>query len=186
MDEHPKKRKDGDAVTLHTDSTINSHVGLNGLSNDTIEERILYFPSIKMGDLTVNDLYVTTASLSAGIGSALLKHVSLIIDAPKKCFVFLPHDGQQEIFVGNKETGSLSFCPSEAGDTLGVLKAIVRRGSIAYQKGIRTGDYLIEVDGTPITDICTYVQMEGKDKDTPMKFRSPDGTVKQATLKRTY
>lgn len=56
----------------------------------------------------------------------------------------------------------------------------------AYQKGIRTGDYLIEVNGMPITDPCTYIQMEGKDKETPMKFRSPDGSEKQVTVKRTY
>ena len=37
-----------------------------------------------------------------------------------------------------------------------------------------------------IKDPCTYMQMEGKDKETPMKFRSPDGTEKQVTVKRTY
>lgn len=80
------------------------------------------------------------------VGSAVLKHASLILDAPKKQFVFVPHNGQ-EITVSNSEAGSVSFIPSESGDTLGVLKAVIRKVSAAYQKGIRTGDYLIEVNG---------------------------------------
>ena len=126
--------------------------------------------------------YITCHSLV--IGSALLKYASLIIDAPKKRFVFLPHQGQQEITVGNKDVNSLSFIPTEKGDPNGVMTAIVREGSIAYQKGVRTGDYLLEVDGIPITDFCTFLRMEFDDKETPMKFRSPDGTEKQVTLKR--
>ena len=90
-----------------------------------------------------------TARQAMRVGSAVLKHASLIIDAAKKQFVFMPHNGQ-DITVGNSETGSASFIPSEAGDTLGVLKAVIRKGSIAYKKGIRTGDYLIEVNGISI------------------------------------
>ena len=118
------------------------------------------------------------------VGSAILKHVSLIIDAPRKQFVFVPHNGQ-EITVGNSEAGSVSFIPSEVGNTLGVLKAVVRKGSTAYQKGIRTGDYLIEVNGIPIKDICTYMLMERKDEEALFKFRSPDGIEKVVKLKRT-
>ena len=183
---YPKRQKDVDALTVQTDSTVNTHIGLHGVSNDTIEGRVLHFPSVKIGSLPVNDLYVSTACHSLGIGTALLRHTSMIIDASRKRLVFLPHDQQAGISVGNKETKSLSFVPAEAGDSLGVLKAIVRKGSTAYQKGIRTGDYLIEVNGIPIKDPCTYIQMEGRDKETPMKFRSPDGQEKQATMKRTY
>ncbi|MBQ6378496.1 MAG: hypothetical protein IJJ56_06845, partial [Prevotella sp.] len=104
--------------------------------------------------------------------------------AAKKQFVFMPHNGQ-DITVGNSETGSASFIPSEAGDTLGVLKAVIRKGSTAYQKGVRTGDYLIEVNGIPIKDICTYVLMERKDEESLFKFRSPDSIEKIVKLKRT-
>jgi len=65
------------------------------------------------------------------------------------------------------------------------MTAIVREGSTAYQKGVRTGDYLLEVDGIPITDFCTFLRMEFDSKETPMKFRSTNGTEKQVTLKRT-
>lgn len=186
MDRFPSKRKDVDALTVHKDSTINTHIGLHGFSNDTIEERVLHFPSVKIGSLPVNDLYISTACHSLGIGTALLTHTSMIIDAPRKRFVFLPHDRQTEFSVGNKEIRSLSFVPAEAGDSLGVLKAVVRKGSVAYQKGIRTGDYLIEVNGIPIKDPCTYIQMEGRFGETPMTLRSPDGTEKHVTMKRTY
>ena len=182
----PKKREDVDALTVHKDSTINTLIGLHGFSNDTIEERVLHFPSLKIGNLPVNDLYVSTACHSLGIGTALLRHTSMIIDASKKRFVFLPHDQETELSVGNREIRSLSFVPAEAGDSLGVLKAIVRKGSTAYQKGIRTGDYLIEVNGIPIEAPCTYIQMEGRFEETPMTLRSPDGTEKQVTVKRTY
>ena len=118
------------------------------------------------------------------VGSAVLKHVSLIIDAPRKQFVFVPHNNQ-DITVCNSESGSVSLIPSEAGDTLGVLKAVIRKGSTAYQKGIRTGDYLIEVNGISIGDICTFVLMERKDEESLFKFRSPDGIEKVVKLKRT-
>ncbi|MBQ8948424.1 MAG: hypothetical protein IJ059_01380, partial [Prevotella sp.] len=118
-------------------------------------------------------------------GSAVLKHASLIIDAPRKQFVFVPHD-QRDITVGNSEAGSVTFIPTEAGDTLGVLKAVVRKGSAAYQKGVRTGDYLMGVNGTPITDACTYMLMDRHDEEAQFKFRSPDGTEKSVRLKRTH
>ena len=180
----PKKRKLLDDLTIQTDTTINTSVGIYGLSTDTIVGRFLHFPAIKIDKLPVNDLYITTAHPTMRVGNAILKHVSLIIDAPRKQFVFVPHNGQ-EITVGNSEAGSVSFIPSEVGNTLGVLKAVVRKGSTAYQKGIRTGDYLIEVNGIPIKDICTYMLMERKDEEALFKFRSPDGIEKVVKLKRT-
>ena len=181
---NPKKRKLLDDLTLQTDTTINTSVGLYGLSTDTLVGRLLHFTKIKIDKLPVNDLYITTAHPTMRVGSAVLKHASLIIDAPKKQFVFMPHNGQ-DITVGNSETGSASFIPSEAGDTLGVLKAVIRKGSIAYKKGIRTGDYLIEVNGISIKDICTYMLMERKDEEALFKFRSPKGIDKIVRLKRT-
>ena len=97
----------------------------------------------------------------------------------------MPHN-QQDITVGNSEAGSVTFIPTEAGDTLGVLKAVVRKGSVAYRKGVRTGDYLMEVNGTPITDVCTYMLMDRYDEEAQFKFRSPNGTEKTVRLKRTH
>ena len=171
-------------LTLQTDTTIKASAGIYGLSTDTIVGRFLHFQTIKIGELPINDLYATTAFRTMRIGSALLKHASLIIDAPRKRFVFLPHN-QQGIRVVNSEAGSISLIPSEPGDTLGVLKAVVRKGSTAYQKGIRTGDYLREVNGIPINDLCTFMLMERKDEEAQLKFHSPDGIEKTVRLKRT-
>ena len=179
-----KKRKVLDDLTLQTDTTIKATAGIYGLTTDTLVGRFLHFPTIKIGDLAVNDLYATTAYRTMNIGSALLKHASLIIDAHRKRFVFLPHN-KQEINIGNSEAGSISLIPSEAGDTLGVLKAVVRKGSTAYQKGIRTGDYLREADGIPINDLCTFMLMERKDEEALFKFHSPDGIEKTVKLRRT-
>ena len=179
-----KKRKILDDLTIQTDTTIKASAGIYGLSTDTLVGRFLHFPTIEIGELPVNDLYVTTAYRTMRIGSALLKHSSLIIDAPRKQFVFLPHS-KQGIRVGNSEVGSISLIPSEPDDTLGVLKAVVRKGSTAYKKGIRTGDYLREVNGIPINDLCTYMLMERKDEEVLFKFHSPDGIEKTVRLKRT-
>ena len=181
---NPKKRKLLDDLTIQTDTTINTGVGIYGLSTDTVVGRFLHFSTIKIDKLPVNDLYITTAHPTMRVGSAVLKHASLIIDAPRKQFVFVPHNGQ-DITVGNSEAGSVSLIPSEVGDTLGVLKAVIRKESTAYQKGIRTGDYLVEVNGIPIKDICTYMLMERKDEESLFKFRSPDGIEKVVKLKRT-
>ena len=179
-----KKRKILDDLTIQADSTINTNVGIYGWSTDTIAGRLLHFPTIKIDQLPVNDLYITTARRTMRLGSALLKHASLIIDAQRKKFVFVPHS-RQTITVGNSEVGSASFIPSELGDTLGVLKAVVRKGSAAYKKGVRTGDYLMEVNGIPIKNICTYILMERKDEEALFKFRNPNGMEKIVRLKRT-
>ena len=182
-----KKRKVLNDMTIQTDTTIKASVSIYGLSTDTLVGRLLHFPTIEIGELPVNDLYVTTAYRTMRIGSALLKHSSLIIDAPRKRFVFLPHN-QQEIRVGNSEAGSISFIPSEPGDTLGVLKAVVRKCSAAYEKGIRTGDYLIEAEGIPIDNLCTFTAIRSRKKpgeEIHLVFRSPDGTEKQVVIART-
>ena len=171
-------------MTIQTDTTINTSIGIYGFSTDTIAGRLLHFPSIKIDQLPVNDLYITTARRTMILGSALLKHASLIIDAQRKKFVFVPHS-RQTITVGNSEVGSASFIPSEPGDTLGVLKAVVRKGSAAYKKGVRTGDYLIAVNGIPIKDLCTYILMERKDEEVLFKFLTPNGMEKTVRLKRT-
>jgi hypothetical protein len=182
-----KKRKVLNDLTIQTDTTIKASASIYGLSTDTLVGRLLHFPTIEIGELPVNDLYVTTAYRTMRIGSALLKHSSLIIDAPRKRFVFLPHN-QQEIRVGNSEAGSISFIPSEPGDTLGVLKAVVRKCSAAYEKGIRTGDYLIEAEGIPIDNLCTFTAIRSKKKpgeEIHFVFRSPDGTEKRVVIART-
>jgi len=107
----------------------------------------------------------------------LLEHVSLIIDAPKKSFYFLPHDGNPEITVANRGRG-LNLVPAEEGDTLGAVKAIVRKGTKAYEKGLRNGDYLISVDGTPIPDLCTYMLLVRHGATKRFVFRSPEGETK--------
>ena len=180
----PKMAKEAENLTCSVDTMMGTHFGLYGFKGDTLLARTLHFPEVQVGGLTFKDLYACTNSRTLCLGSALLKRSSVIIDAPRKRFVFLPHHGESTIAVENPNVGSLSFVPSEPGDTLGALRAVVRKGSPAYEQGIRTGDYLLEVDGTPIPDICTYRQLGKKDKEVPMKFRSPDGKVKTACLTR--
>lgn len=178
----PKISKVLDNLTIQTDTTIRASVGIYGLDIDTLVGRFLHFPTIKIGKLPVNDLYVTTTHKTSRIGSAILKHMSLIIDASRQQFVFQPHD-KQNITVSNSEIGSISLIPTEADDTLGVLKAFVRKGSDVYRQGVRTGDYLIEINGTPISDLCSYLLMEHKHEETSLKFRSKNGIVKLITLR---
>jgi C-terminal processing protease CtpA/Prc len=64
-------------------------------------------------------------------------------------------------------------------------KPLSARGSAAYKKGVRAGDYLIAVNGIPIKDICTYILMERKDEEALFKFRTPNGVEKAVRLKRT-
>lgn len=179
----PKKRKMLGDMTIQTDSVVKAAVGLYGMSVDTLVGRLLHFESIKIGKLPVNDLYVSTACKGMRLGSAVLKHASLIIDTPRKRFVFVPHK-VQDITVGNRETESISLIPAEKGDTLKLLKTFVRKGSKAYQEGIRTGDYLIEANGIPIKDLCSYMLMDWNPEENTFKFRSPDGKEKQISLKR--
>jgi hypothetical protein len=64
-------------------------------------------------------------------------------------------------------------------DTLGEVKAVVRKGSEAYQKGIRTGDYLISFNGIPITDYCTFLNLDTEVEVKRYVYRSPKGEIKE-------
>ena len=178
-----KEKKWLDKQTILSDTTINTRISVTGTLTDTLVGRFIHFPQIHIGDLPVNDLYTKTTVHNLSIGSGLLEQTSLIIDAHCKRLVFLPHN-QQGITVGNNDA-YIEFIHAEAGDSLGCCKAVVFKGSDAYQKGIRTGDYLLEINGTPITDVCSVVSFRTSNlHEALFKFRSPDGTLKEARLKR--
>lgn len=173
-----KMRQTIDGLTVQMDTTVIAQSGLFGRSSDTVLYRTLHIPEVELGGLTLKDVWMPTNSHSIKVGSALLKRNSLIIDSHKKRLILLPHDGNLKQVVGNKGDG-LSLISADEGDTLGAVKVVVHKGSEAYQKGIRTGDYLVTANGTPITDLCTYVTLSNKEKVTSLVFRAPDGTEKK-------
>ena len=173
-----KMQQSIDGLTVQRDTTVVAQSGLFGRSTDTITYRTLRIPAVRLDDLTLKDVWMPTDSHSLKTGAALLKRNSLIIDAQKKRLVLLPHDGNLEQVVKNEGDG-LSLISADENDALGAIKTIVRKDSKAYRKGIRTGDYLISVNGTPITDICTYVSLSYKEKVTNLVFRTPEGIEKE-------
>lgn len=177
----PKIKQQLDAMTVNRDTTFMTAAGLFGQSNETIVGGEIVVPEITIGDLVFKNVCVKTTSPKRLIGSAVLEHTSLIIDSPKKSFVFLPHDGNHEITVNNKDkiTG-MNFKPAADDDTLGAVKIVVRKGTEAYKKGLRTGDYLISVDGNPISCLCDYVLKKHQGKTEHFVFRSPEGEIKEA------
>lgn len=174
----PKMKRSIDELTVQIDTTIATQAGLFGRLKDTVIDRRLLVPELNVGGITLKDMYINTGKRSLKMGSALLEHASLIIDAPKRRFVFLPHDDTLELVVNNEGNG-LSFIPAEEGDTLGAVKAVVRKGSKAYREGIRTGDYLVSVNGIRVTGYCTYALMGYHDKITHRVLRSAEGEEKE-------
>lgn len=81
-----KKRETIEGATLLSDTTLNVNIGLSGANADTLVERIVHLPTVQMGSLTIKDAYASSANTSCRVGSALLKHASLIIDSAKKRF----------------------------------------------------------------------------------------------------
>jgi len=174
----PKIKQQLDAMTVNVDTTVMTYASLFGASYDTVVNGELCFPEIEVGDIILKDVWVKTATHNRAIGSSFLKHVSLIIDAPKKSFYFLPNDGNPEILVNNKPSG-LDLVPTGEGDPLGAMKALVRKGTKAYEKGIRTGDYLVSVNGTPITCQCDYMLLMHQERMKHCVFRTPEGEIKE-------
>ena len=167
-----------DRLTVQRDTTVVAQSGFFGRSSDTVTYRTLHIPIVKLDDLTLKDVWMSTDSHSLKSGSAMLKHNSLIIDAQKKRLVLLPHNGNLEQTVKNEGDGA-SFITASDGDNLGAVQAVVRKGSKAYRKGIRTGDYLVSANGIPIPDICTYVSLLYKEKVTRMVLRTPENEIKE-------
>ena len=174
----PKIKQQIDAMTVNVDTTVMTYAGLFGASYDTVINGELCIPEITVGDIILKNVWVTTATHNRAVGSSILEHVSLIIDAPKKSFYFLPNDGNPEILVNNRSRG-LDWVPVEEGDTLGAMKLIVRKGTEAYEKGLRTGDYLVSANGVPISCQCDYMLLTRQEKVKRCVFRSPEGEVKE-------
>ncbi|MBP5497627.1 MAG: hypothetical protein J6X98_10735 [Bacteroidales bacterium] len=81
--------------------------------------------------------------------------------------------------IGNEDKNGLRFILADKSDTLGVLKAVVRKDGEAYRKGIRSGDYLVSVNGVPITEYCIYLNLVTEAKEQHCVFRTPEGTIKE-------
>ncbi len=92
------------------------------------------------------------------------------------------HDGGDTLKAGNRSTRGLSVRPSADKEAPYPLQVTVREGKEAWRKGVRTGDYILEYNGVPIRDICTYILLKKQDKDSAYKFISPDGTVKEVVF----
>ena len=174
----PKIKQQLDAMTVNVDTVVMTYSGLFGPSYDTVINGELCIPEIEVGDIVLKEVWASTATHNRAIGSAFLEHVSLIIDAPKRSFFFLPNDGNPEITVGNRSRG-MELVSAEEGDNLGAMKVIVRKGTEAYEKGLRTGDYLISAEGTPITCQCDYMLLTRQKAVNHFVFRSPEGVVKE-------
>ena len=84
--------------------------------------------------------------------------------------------------AGNWNTRGFSVRPSAGEDAPYPLQVTVMEGKEAWRKGVRTGDYILEYNGVPIRDICTYILLKKQDKDSAYKFVSPDGTVKEVVF----
>lgn len=80
--------------------------------------------------------------------------------------------------MANRDSG-LEVVPTEEDDTFNGMKAVVRKGSKAYEKGIRTGDYLISANDIPITCQCNYMLLTRQERVKRYVFRSPEEEVKE-------
>nr|MCR5014542.1 PDZ domain-containing protein [Bacteroidales bacterium] len=168
-----------DTLTAWIDTTTLSSAGLYGLAYDTVTRRMIHYPEIEVGDLRLLDLWESTDCNLLKMGSGVMKHASLIIDGPKKRFVFIPHDGTPNIVVDNENKMGLELKTTAPDDPLGVMKADVYKGGQAYEKGLRTGDYLVSIDGKPIESFCDIVAVRDRKKTQHYVFRSPEGTIKE-------
>ena len=165
-----------------TPGAPSSKVGLFGTEDKTASWAVFHFPALRFGTLTVTDLEANTAGGSSLIGSGILENASVILDAHRKRLYFLPHDGGDTLIADNRDTRGFSVRPSADKEAPYPLQVTVREGKEAWRKGVRTGDYILEYNGVPIRDICTYILLKKQDKDSAYKFVSPDGTVKEVVF----
>ena len=175
----PEIRQKLDAITVRKDTTVITEAGLFGNSNDTVSYRTLHCPEIGLDNLILKDVWISTDKRLSKIGSTILEHNSLIVNGDKMHLVLLPHDGKMVQNVGNENKKGLKLVFADKSDTLGVLKAVVRKDGEAYREGIRTGDYLESINGVPITEYCTYLNLVNDTKMKRSVFRTPEGERKE-------
>ena len=175
---NPKVKEAIDKTTVRVDTTIKSQASLLGQVQDTIIAKTLHIPEFSIGDAKFKDLWLSIGNRSMLVGSCVLKYASLIINAQKQHLVFLPHNENSGVVIGNENFDDFLIYPTN-GDSIGALKVTVCEGSKEYLKGIRTGDYIISANGIPITDYCTYRLLKSQGKIKKIIFRTPDGEDKE-------
>lgn len=175
----PEIRQKLDAITVRKDTTVITEAGLFGNSQDSVSYRTLHCPEVGLDNLILKDVWISTDKRLSKIGSTILEHNSLIVNGNKMHLVLLPHDGKMVQHVGNENKKGLKLLLTDKSDTLGVLKAVVRKDGEAYRNGIRSGDYLVSINGVLITDYCTYLDLMTEAKEQHCVFRTPEGTRKE-------
>ena len=186
-DAYPNMAKIIDDITVQKDTTIITSAGFFGSLKDAVPYRILHCQDVELDRLMLKDVWISTDTRLNKVGSKILEHNSLIVNGYKRRLVLIPHDGNLVQIVANENKRGLKLDFTDKNDTLGILKAVVRKNGDAYQKGVRTGDYLISVNGVEINDYCTYFNLANKvraNQDLPLHyvFRSPSGEIKELEL----
>ena len=164
----PKKRKVLDDLTIQTDTTVKASADYTVCPQTHLSGKASPLPDNKDWRMPVNDLHATTAYKTMRIGSALLKHASLIIDGTSET-VCVPAS-QQPGNQGWKQRGNGHFIqPSE----MAIHRSYQSRRSPCkgfngpIWKGILVPVrlFLREVNGIFINDLSTYAcGVERKEK----------------------
>ena len=133
-----------------------SSIGITGAGRDTLRYR-LRFDWMKIGPVTFRNVMTEThTGVTSRVGAGLLNYGQLILDFPRKQYLFMPYDGISSVILPDTGGSGISFIPEEGRIKIG----LVWENSKAYRIGVRRGFVVKEVNGYNVEDdFCALLKL---------------------------
>ena len=116
------------------------------------EVAFLRLDSLRWGGFSFGDYHTMTTQGTSRIGAELLRYGAVVILPKRKEIVFQPYSGGSSCHVGNKQM-DIAFVPHNGRAMVG----LIWEGSKHYKSGLRQGDVILSIDGTPINSFGQFL-----------------------------
>lgn len=155
-------------------------IGANG-AEAASEKIVMKMKEVKMKNVTLRDVPVSVMETYTGFGTELLEYGSMIINPKEFCLYFQPYEEDNGV-VQLKERDSFAGYNIQDGK---IKVELIDTNSELYRKGVRKGDYLIEVNGVPVNSYDDYIKVSEnvnrKDVNI-LRYRTASGDIVELSL----
>jgi len=141
------------AVGLEVEDIAYGHLAIGSFGAERPDEvAFLHLERLKIGDFALRDVRVVTTEGASRLGASILNYGSIIINPRRRRIIFQPYSDADTAYVGNKHP-AVAFVPKDGRAAVG----LIYKNSQPYRAGLRQGDIIMSIDGTPIPTFSDFV-----------------------------
>ena len=138
------------------------------------EVAFLWLDAVQWDFFTFHDYHTLTTQGNSRIGAGILNYGNIIINPRRKELIFQPFDGTMSCYVSNEQT-DIAFLPMNGRP----MVALIWEKSEQYANGLREGDVILSIDGTPILSFQQFLNYPFvNERKHRFLVRGKDGTTR--------